>query len=47
MDSRERGTEEEREGQKHGWERNINQLPLVHVLTRTEPATQACALTRN
>ena len=26
-------------------ERNIDGVPLIYTLTRTEPATQACALT--
>ena len=37
--------EEGREGEREG--RNIDWLPLIHVLTRDEPTAQACALTRN
>ena len=37
---------EKRRGEKER-ERNINRLPLRCTLIRTEPTTQACALTRN
>ena len=35
------------EGREKERERNINVLPLVHLLLGTWPATQACALTEN
>ena len=37
----------ERGGRKKERERNIDRLSLVHIPTRTEPATQARALTGN
>ena len=42
---RERRREKERETSM--WGGNVNQLPLIHTLTSTEPATQTCALTGN
>ena len=44
---REGERERERERETLMWERNIDELPLIHAPTGTEPATQACALIRN
>ena len=43
----ERGEGREKDREKNTDKRNINPLPLVHAPTRTEPTTQACALTGN
>ena len=44
---RERGTEEEREGETSMCERNVDRLPLARPQPETWPTTQACALTGN